>query len=70
MVAQTGVMMSIAALQMGKYGVYVWSCYGLTLLGLLFLVVASRRQRQHEVMQAKRRMAMAETRATDSEVWL
>ena len=68
MVAQTGVMMSIAALQMGKYGVYVWSCYGLTLLGLLFLVVASRRQRQHEVMQAKRRMAMAETRSTDSEV--
>ena len=60
--------MSIAALQMGKYGVYVWSCYGLTLLGLLFLVVASHRQRQHEVMQAKRRMAMAETRSTNSEV--
>lgn len=53
-------MMSMAALQMGKYGVYVWSCYGLTLIGLLFLVIAARRQRQHEVLQAKRRITMAD----------
>ncbi len=61
--------MSMAALQMGKYGVYVWSCYGLTLIGLLFLVFAARRQRQHEVLQAKRRIRMAEqSQQTDMEV--
>ena len=62
-------MMSMAALHMGKYGVYVWSCYGLTLLSLLFLVIAARRQRLHEVKQAKRRMSMAEqSQSTQSEV--
>jgi len=62
-------MMSMAALHMGKYGVYLWSCYGLTLLGLLFLVIAARRQRLHEVTQAKRRMSISvQSQSTQSEV--
>jgi heme exporter protein CcmD len=58
-VVKAGAMMSMAALQMGKYGVYVWSCYGLTLAGLLYLAFAARRQWQTELQQAKRRLEIA-----------
>ncbi|MGE3891000.1 MAG: heme exporter protein CcmD [Steroidobacteraceae bacterium] len=51
--------MSMAALQMGKYGVYVWSSYGLTVASLLYLVFAVRRQWQSELQQAQRRLKMA-----------
>ena len=60
-------MMSLAALQMGKYGVYVWSCYGLTLAALVYLVFATRHQWQVELKQARRRMQMAEQQNVTSQ---
>ena len=54
-----GVVMSSEALKMGSYGVYVWSCYGLTLLGLLCMVFAARRSWQTELKQARRRTQAA-----------
>jgi len=40
---------------MGRYGGYVWSCYGLTLLALIFLAVVVRRSWQSELSKARRR---------------
>lgn len=53
--------MSVEALKMGAYGAYVWSCYGLTLLGLLYLAFAVRRSWQAELRHAKRRAQAAST---------
>jgi len=52
-------MMSIDAFKMGSYGAYVWSCYGLTPVGLLFMVIAARRSWQTELKQAQRRAQAA-----------
>lgn len=52
-------MMSIDAFKMGSYGAYVWSSYGLTLLGLLFMAIAARRSWQAELKQARRRAQAA-----------
>jgi len=52
-------MMLSDAFKMGSYGAYVWSCYGLTLLGLLFMVFAARRSWQIELKQARRRTQIA-----------
>ncbi len=57
-------MMSTAAFQMGKYGIYVWSCYGLTMVGLVFLIFVVRRQWQIELRHAKRRMQIMEQQQT------
>ncbi len=53
--------MSVEALKMGTYGAYVWSCYGLTLLGLLYLAFVVRRNWQSELKHAKRRAQAATT---------
>ncbi len=47
------------ALKMGAYGAYVWSCYGLTLLGLLWMFFSARRDWAHELQQARRRAQAA-----------
>jgi len=46
-----------AALSMGRYGGYVWSCYGLTLLALVFLAIMPHRRWRSELKLAKRRAA-------------
>ena len=51
------------AWRMGDYGAYVWSCYGLTVLGLLYLVFAVRRSWQIELKHARRRAQAAATSA-------
>jgi len=47
------------AFKMGSYGAYVWSSYGLTLLGLLFMAFAARRSWQTELKHARRRAQAA-----------
>jgi heme exporter protein CcmD len=44
-----------AAVSMGRYGGYVWSCYGLSLLALSSLALAARRRRRAELNLARRR---------------
>lgn len=56
-------MMLSEAFKMGSYGAYVWSCYGLTLAGLLFMVIAAQRSWQTELKQAKRRAQTAGSNA-------
>jgi heme exporter protein CcmD len=55
------------AFKMGSYGAYVWSCYGLTLAGLLFMVFAARRSWQTELKQARRRAQSASMTANMTE---
>lgn len=38
-------------LAMGKHGVYVWSCWGLTVAVVIGFILYSRRQRQHVIKQ-------------------
>jgi heme exporter protein D len=45
-------------LDMGDYGVYVWSCYGLTLAVLVLNVWLARRSLAEQVLHAKRRLKM------------
>jgi heme exporter protein CcmD len=47
------------AIKMGSYGVYVWSCYGLTLLGLVLMAVASKHSWRIELQHAQRRAQTA-----------
>lgn len=42
-------------LDMGDYGVYVWSCYGLTLAVLVLNVWLARRSLAEQLLHAKRR---------------
>lgn len=51
------------AFKMGSYGAYVWSCYGLTVLGLLCMAFAARRSWQTELKHARRRTQAASTAA-------
>jgi heme exporter protein CcmD len=44
---------------MGRYGGYVWTCYGITLLALIFLAVVVRRRWQSELKLATRRAGAA-----------
>jgi heme exporter protein D len=46
------------ALDMGDYGVYVWSCYGLTLAVLVLNVWLARRSLAEQLLHAKRRLKM------------
>lgn len=57
-------MLSVEAFKMGSYGAYVWSCYGLTLAGLLIMVFVARQSWRTELKQARRR---AEAARTDAE---
>lgn len=43
-----------AFLQMGKHGVYVWSCYAITLLALAWGVWSSVRARRRALITIKR----------------
>ena len=45
-------------LDMGDYGVYVWSCYGLTLAVLVLNVWLARRSLAEQLVHAKRRLQM------------
>lgn len=45
-------------LDMGDYGVYVWSCYGLMLAVLVLNAWLGRRALAEQVLHAKRRLQM------------
>lgn len=45
-------------LDMGNYGVYVWSCYGLTLAVLVLNVWLARRSLAEQLLHARRRLKM------------
>lgn len=45
-------------LDMGDYGVYVWSCYGLVFAVLVLNVWLGRRSWAEQVLHAKRRLKM------------
>lgn len=53
-------MMFSDAIKMGAYGAYVWSCYGLTLAGIVYLLVATHLNWQSELKQARRRAQAAQ----------
>ncbi len=40
-------------LQMGKYGLYVWLCYGLTTVVIVFNIVSYKLKRKHLVNSIK-----------------
>ena len=42
-------------INMGGYGPFVWSCYGLTVAVLTWAGLSSRRQLQSELVSARRR---------------
>jgi len=44
-----------AAWSMGRYGGYVWSCYGLSLAALVTLVAVARHRWRSELGRARRR---------------
>lgn len=43
---------------MGSYGGYIWSCYGVTVLVLIFSAWSARRQLREEIGAARRRVEM------------
>jgi heme exporter protein D len=45
-------------LDMGDYGAYVWSCYGLTLAVLVLIVWLGRRSLAEQLLHARRRLKM------------
>lgn len=53
-------------LDMGDYGVYVWSCYGLTFAVLILNVWLGRRSLAEQVVSAKRRLKMADSMNAES----
>jgi heme exporter protein CcmD len=50
-------------LAMGKYAVYVWPSYGLTLLAIVLNIVWARRLLAQARAEARRRLVMQEDRA-------
>jgi heme exporter protein CcmD len=53
-------------LDMGDYGVYVWSCYGLVLAVLVLNVWLGRRSLAEQVLHARRRTKMANSINSES----
>ncbi len=49
-----------SALQMQSYGGYVWSCYGLTAVALIYLVVSVHGSWRNEIKHARRRLEAAD----------
>jgi heme exporter protein CcmD len=47
-----------AILDMGDYGAYVWSCYGLVLAILVLNVWLARRALAQQLLNARRRLKM------------
>ncbi len=48
-------------LAMGKYGVYVWTCFGLTFTVLVTCVVQARRRHRAVLREVRRHMQLTET---------
>jgi heme exporter protein CcmD len=40
---------------MGKYGAYIWPCYGLTFVVLVWLAWSARRGLREQILHARRR---------------
>ena len=53
-------------LDMGDYGVYVWSCYGLTFAVLALNVWLGKRSLAEQVLSARRRLKMADSITGDT----
>ena len=53
-------------LDMGDYGVYVWSCYGLVLAVLVLNVWLGKRSLAEQVLNARRRLKMSESVSSES----
>lgn len=53
-------------LDMGDYGVYVWSCYGLVLAVLVLNVWLGKRSLAEQVLSAKRRLKIADSIHSES----
>jgi heme exporter protein CcmD len=51
-------------LSMSGYGVYVWSCYGLTLAVLVWNAWSARRALREQILQATRRAQMQSSEQT------
>lgn len=47
----------VEAVSFGKYGPYVWSCYGLTTMALVCLALATHVHLNQEIERARRRLA-------------
>jgi len=53
-------------LDMGDYGVYVWSCYGLVLAVLVLNVWLGKRSLAEQVLSARRRLKIADSTNSES----
>lgn len=53
-------------LDMGDYGVYVWSCYGLVFAVLVLNVWLGKRSLAEQVQSAKRRLKIADSLNSES----
>ena len=53
-------------LDMGDYGVYVWSCYGLVLAVLVLNVWLGKRSLAEQVLSARRRLKIADSLNSES----
>jgi heme exporter protein CcmD len=53
-------------LDMGDYGVYVWSCYGLVLAVLVLNVWLGKRSLAEQVLSARRRLKIADSINSES----
>ena len=53
-------------LDMGDYGVYVWSCYGLTFAVLVLNVWLGKRSLAEQMLSAQRRLKMADSMSPES----
>ncbi|WP_217705593.1 heme exporter protein CcmD [Peristeroidobacter soli] len=53
-------------LDMGDYGVYVWSCYGLTFAVLVLNLWLGKRSLAEQVLSARRRLKMSESISPES----
>ena len=47
-------------LSMGGYGTYIWTCYGLTAVVLVFMAWRGRVELEAEIVRAQRRTQVAE----------
>ena len=51
-------------LEMSGYGAYVWSCYGLTLIVLIWNAWSARRGLREQIVSATRRAQMQSTESS------
>ncbi|WP_227429081.1 heme exporter protein CcmD [Psychrobacter sp. I-STPA6b] len=55
-------------LAMGKHGVYVWSCWGLTVMVIMGFILYSRQQRQAVIKQLRVQQARQQQTRTRKHV--